>query len=102
MKLRASLDRKLRQHEVGPFVVEREQPILVGREAEEVVLLLDPLGLDVVLGALSVDELRLGLERLTTDAVEARVDVLVDVAVVVDAAGGSPGRTPCDPRRSCG
>ena len=72
------------QHEVRPLVVEREQPVLVGREPEEPVLLLDPLGLDVVVGALAVDELVLGLERLAADAVEPGVDVLVDVAVVVD------------------
>ena len=70
---------ELRQDEVGPLVVEREQPVLVGGEPEEPVLLLDPLGLDAVLGALAVDELGLGLERLAPDAVEARVDVLVDV-----------------------
>ena len=35
--------------------------------------------------ALAVDELVLGLELLAADAVEAGVDVLVDVAVVVDA-----------------
>ena len=34
--------------------------------------------------ALAVDELVLGLERLAADAVEPRVDVFVDVAVVVD------------------
>ena len=74
----------LRQHEVGPLVVEREEPILVGREAKEVVLLLDPLGRNIVHGALAVDELRLGLELLAADAVEPRVDALVDVAVVVE------------------
>ena len=72
------------QHEVGPLVVEREQPVLVGREPEEPVLLLDPLRLDAVVGALAVDELVLGLERLAADAVQPGVDVLVDVAVVVD------------------
>ena len=35
--------------------------------------------------ALAVDELVLGLEGFATDAVEAGIDVLVDVAVVVDA-----------------
>ncbi len=75
---------ELRQHEVGPLVIELEQPVLVGGEAEEVVLLFDPLGLDAVLRALAVDELGLRLERLAADAVEALVRVLVDVAVVVD------------------
>ena len=57
--------------------------LLVRRQAEEPVSLLDPLRLDVVLGALAVDELRLGLEGLAADAVEARVDVLVDVVAAV-------------------
>ena len=73
------------QHEVGPLVVQREQLVLVGREPEEPVLLLDPLRLDAVVRALTVDELVLVLERLAPDAVEPGVDVLVDVAVVVDA-----------------
>ena len=72
------------QDEIRPLVVQLEEAILVGGEAEEPVLLLQPLGLDAVVGALAVDELVLGLERLAADAVEAGVDVLVDVAVVVD------------------
>ena len=72
-----------RQDEVGPLVVEREQLLLIGREPKEPVALLDPLGLDVVLGALPVDELRLRLERLAAHAVEPRVDVLVDVVATV-------------------
>ena len=74
------------KHEVRPLVVERQQPLLVGGQPEEPVALLDPLGLDVVLGALAVDELVLRLERLAADAVQAGVDVLVDVlaAVVAD------------------
>ena len=92
------------QHEVGALVVEREQLLLVGGEPEEPVPLLDPLGLDVVLGALAVDELVLGLEGLAADAVEPCVDVLVDVvaAVVRDPRAGTPGRTACARRRSCG
>ena len=75
------------QHEVRTRVVELEQGLLVGGEPEEPVPLLDPLGLDVVLGALAVDELLRRLERLAADAVEPRVDVLVDVVapVVADA-----------------
>ena len=49
---------EIRQNEVRPLVVEREQLVLIGGEPEEVVLLLDQLGLDAVLGALAVDELR--------------------------------------------
>ena len=74
---------KAREDEVRPLVVEREQLLLIGREAEEPVALLDPLGHDVVLGALAVDELLLRLERLAADAVEPRVDVLVDVVAAV-------------------
>ena len=69
--------------EVRALVVESEQALLVRREPEEPVLLLDPLGLGVVQRALSVDELRLRLERFAADAVETRVHVLVDVTRVV-------------------
>ena len=100
MKLRASLERKPRQDEVRPLVVQRSEPILVGGEAEEVVLLLHPLGLDAVIGALAVDELVLALERLAADAVEAGVDVLVDVAVVVDPLEELPDEAPCARRPS--
>ena len=71
------------QDEVRPLLVEREQPVLVGREPEEVVLLLDVLDVSVI-RALAVDKVGLRLERLTADAVEPRVDALVDVTVVVD------------------
>src|SRR5262249_41653795 len=74
-----------RQHELGPRVVELEQPILVGREPEEPVLLLQPLRNGSVIRTFAVDELGLGLDRLAAVAVEPGVDVLVDVAVVVDA-----------------
>ena len=63
---------KPRPDEVGPRVVERRAAVLVRGEAEEPVLLLDPLGLDAVDRALAVDELGLGLERLAADAVPAR------------------------------
>ena len=75
---------EVRLHEVGPLGEQLEQLVLVGREAEEVVLLLDPFRLGVVERALAVDELVFGLERLAPDAVEPCVDVLVDIAVVVD------------------
>ena len=71
------------QHPVGALVVEGEQLLLVRGEPEEPVPLLDPLGLDVVLGALAVDELVLGLEGLAANAVEPRVDALVDVLAAV-------------------
>jgi hypothetical protein len=75
----------VREYEVGPLLVELEQAVLIRREAEEVVRLLDPLGRDPVLGAQTVDQVGLALELLAADAVQAAVDVLVDVAVVVDA-----------------
>src|SRR5215831_20264199 len=74
-----------RQNEIRPLVVELEQAVLIRREPEEVVLLLDVLGRDPVLGAQAVNEVGLALELLAADAVQAGVDVLVDVAVVVDA-----------------
>ena len=70
-------------HEVLTLV-QLEELSLERREPEEPVPLLDPLRLAVVLGALAVDEVCLGLERLATDAVEPGVDVLVDVPVVVE------------------
>ena len=75
---------ELRQHEVRPLVVEAEQALLEGRQPEEPVAFLDPLRRDAVLRAQPVDELRLRLESLTADAVQTGVDVLIDVAGVVD------------------
>ncbi len=74
-----------RQDEIRPLLVQREQLLLIGGEPEEPVALLDPLRLDVVFGALAVDELRLGLERLAADAVQTGVDVLIDVVAAVVA-----------------
>ena len=72
-----------RLNEVGSLV-ELEELLLEGRETEEPVALLDPLGLHAVLGTFPVDELRLGLEGFAADAIQPRVDVLIDVAVVVE------------------
>ena len=72
------------KNEVRPLVVEGEEPVLIGRQTEEVVLLLDVLGPSAVIGAEAVDQVGLVLELLAADAVKAAVDVLVDVAVVVD------------------
>ena len=58
----------------------REQRIAVLREAEEVVLLLDPLGRPLVHGAQPLDEVLLLLEGLAPDAVPALVVARVDVA----------------------
>src|SRR5207253_9583983 len=76
---------EVRQDEVRAVVVELQQLVLVGREAKEIVLLLEPFSLRVVDRALPVDELRRSLELLAADAIEAGIGVLVDVAVVVDA-----------------
>ena len=78
------VEAELRQDEVGPRVVEREQAILVGGEAEEVVLLLDPFRNGAVDRTLAVDELPGGLELLAANAVVAGIGTLVDVAVVID------------------
>ena len=93
---------KRRQDEVGPLLVELEQPILVGGEPEEPVLLLDPLGLDAVVGALAVDELVLALEGLAADAVEARRRRPGRRRRCRRSAAGTPGRTPCGRHRSSG
>ncbi len=53
------------------------------REPEEPVALLDPFRLSVVLRAFPVDQISFRLECLTADAVQACVDVLIDVSVVV-------------------
>ena len=89
--LQAALDERARlvvtearQDEVRPRVIEVEQGLLKGGELEEVVRLLDSLGHGPVNRALAVDQLGLRLELLTADAIETGVDVLVDVAVVVD------------------
>ena len=59
-----------------------QQRLLVLREPEEPVLLLDPLRLGVVDRAIAVDQVLLLLEGLAADAVEALVGPFVDVAVV--------------------
>ena len=75
----------LRLHELGALVVEPKQLLLEGRQAEEPVALLDPFGPRPMLGAQPAGgELLLGLELFAADAVQARVRVLVDMAVVVD------------------
>ncbi len=76
---------EVRQHEFRSLVVERKQPLFVRGQPEEVVLLLDVLNAIAVLRALAVDELILGLELLTADAIQTGIDVFVDVPVVVDA-----------------
>ena len=72
------------EHDLRPLVVEAKKRLLVRREPEEVVLLLDELRPDPVLRAQSVDELVLGVEGLAARAVEPGVHALEDVAAVVD------------------
>ena len=80
-----------------------EQRLLILRQAEEVVLLPDPLRRRVgCSGQLAVDEILLLLERLAADAVPALVDAFVDVAGGVDALRESRSRPPCAAARSCG
>ena len=86
---------ELRQHEVGPLVVELQQLVLVGGEAEEPVLLLDPFRHGAVDRALAVHELGLGLERLAAVAVEARRRRPGRRRRCRRSAAGSPGRTAC-------
>ena len=63
----------------------REQRILVGRQAEEVVLLLDPVH-RAVQRTLTVDEISFLLERFAADAVPALVEAFVDIPFCGDAA----------------
>ena len=75
-----------RLHRLGMLLVVRQQPVLVAREPEEVVLLGDVLDDRPVDGAaLAVVELVLLVVELAAHAVEALVAVELDVAAVVDA-----------------
>src|SRR5207244_2797695 len=82
------VEAETRLHEGGSRVVEREQLLLVRREPEEPVPLLDPLCGDEMDRAVAVHQLGLALELLAADAVPAGIDVLVDVvaAVLADPA----------------
>jgi hypothetical protein len=66
-----------------PFVV-LEQAILIGREAEEPVVLADELHVAPAAGALPVRQLLLGVEGLVRHAVPAFVVALVQVAAVLE------------------
>src|SRR4051794_39750106 len=75
----------LRAHPLGAVGVELLEPLLEGRELEEVVLLLLPDQRDLVdRAAVALEDLLLGLEVRAARAVPALVLALVDVAVVVD------------------
>ncbi len=73
----------LRLDEIRPLH-QLQQPVLVLAQGEEVVLLLDPVRLCPVRLALAVDQVILTLERFARDAVEALVQPLEDVPVLVD------------------
>jgi hypothetical protein len=76
----------LRLQELGMRREVIEQRLLVFRQAEEVVLLADPLRLERrVQGAVAADEILLLLELLAADAVPPFVHPFVDVAGVPDA-----------------
>ena len=67
--------------------VVRQQLVAIGREAEEVVVLLEPhecRGGMIGAAAVSFFDFLLGLERLAAVAVVALIDALVDVAGVED------------------
>ena len=68
-------------------LVEREQPVLVGRELEEVVVLADELDVAAALRAgVVLVELLFGEVRLARDAVPALVGPGVDLAALVERA----------------
>ena len=93
---------KARQHEVRALVVELEQAVLVGGEAEEVVLLLDVLRRDPVLGHRPSTSSASLLNSSQPDAVEARRRRPRRCRRCRRCAAGSPARSACGPRRWCG
>ena len=68
------------------FREERQQPVLILRQAEEEVLLAYPVRFRAVDRTGPLDEVLLLLERLTRDAVPPFVEPLVDIAGCTDAA----------------
>src|SRR5262249_49739759 len=73
--------------ELGMRLEMIQEPLLVLREPEEVVLLADPLGRQRRMErTLAIDEVLLLLELLAADAVPALVDALVDLSLVVEPA----------------
>src|SRR5439155_11166255 len=77
----------LRFTEARVLGVQALEGFLVSAQSEEVVLFLQPLQLEGgVVGAVTVDELRLGLELVVAGAVPARVGALVDVTGCLGAA----------------
>ncbi len=76
---------RLGHRKLGMLLKVLEQRLLVLRQPEEIVLLLDPLRLGLrMLRAAPVHELFLGLEGFASDAVPPFVDAFVDVAGVVN------------------
>ena len=69
-----------RADEVGVTLDVVDEPRLVLRHLEEVVLLLDPLEGPQVVRALAVDDFLLGVEPLATEAVVAAVRAEIDLA----------------------
>ena len=87
MKLSASLRLRLGHHRAGVGLVPLDEGLLEVAQPEEVVLLLEVLHRHAVDRAQrAVDEVVLGVVLLAGHAVQAAVDVLVDVAVLVDPA----------------
>src|SRR4029450_2957891 len=77
----------LRLQELGGRGEVIEDWLLILREAEEVVLFLNPLRRRQVQRALAVDEILLLLEPFASDALPTLVQTVVNVAGVVDATG---------------
>ena len=76
---------RARAHEVRPLGVQLLEPLLERRELEEPVLLVLAVQLDQVdRAAVALQDLVLGLEVRAARAVPALVQVLVDVAVLLD------------------
>src|SRR5262249_9701986 len=73
------------------------ETLLVAREPEEIVLLLDLLRRCTVLRAQAIYQLGLGIEELTADTVEAVIGARIDVA-----AGGAGRPQLGDPRQMAG
>ena len=81
-------DLRLEEMRVGCVVI--EQRLAVSGQAEEVVLLLEPLRRALVNRTIACDQILLRLERLARDAVPALVVALVEVAGLRDPARPAP------------
>ena len=78
---------RIRPDEIGLALVQREQPVLIGGQLEEVALLLDPLDRRALRAAahivLADDGLLLGVIGFVAHRIPAGIDVDIDVAVLL-------------------